>query len=73
MKVYIIGPGHMTKMDAMPIYYKNPFKIFYSGTVSQRTLKLSTQQKGFKLYKTFVNGDPGLTMTYFTAKSFLFI
>ena len=25
-KVYINGPGHMTKMAAMPIYGKKPFK-----------------------------------------------
>ena len=27
-KVYINGPGHMTKMAATPIYGKNPLKIF---------------------------------------------
>ena len=32
MKVYINGPGHMTKMAAMAIYSKNPSKIFFSGT-----------------------------------------
>ena len=32
MKVYINGPGHMTKMAAMPIYGKNPSKIFFFGT-----------------------------------------
>ena len=31
-KVYINGPGHMTKMPATPIYGKNPSKIFYSRT-----------------------------------------
>ena len=31
-KVYINGPGHMTKMAAMPIYGKNPSKIFFSRT-----------------------------------------
>ena len=33
---WILGPlggsGHMTKMAAMPIYGKNPSKIFFSGT-----------------------------------------
>ena len=29
-KVIIIGPGHMTKMAAMPIYGKNHKKIFFS-------------------------------------------
>ena len=32
MKVYINGPGHMTKMAARPIYGKNPSKIFFSRT-----------------------------------------
>ena len=27
-KVYINGPGHMTKMATTPIYGKNPSKIF---------------------------------------------
>ena len=31
-KVYLNGPGHMTKMAATPIYGKNPSKIFYSKT-----------------------------------------
>ena len=31
-KVYTNGPGHMTKMAAMPIYGKNPSKIFFSRT-----------------------------------------
>ena len=29
-KVCINGPGHMTEMAAMPIYGKNPSKIFFS-------------------------------------------
>ena len=31
-KVYINGPGHMTKMAATPIYGKNPSKIFFPRT-----------------------------------------
>ena len=30
--VCINNPGHMTKMAAMPIYGKNPSKIFFSRT-----------------------------------------
>ena len=33
-KVYIIGPGHMTKKATMLIYGKNPLKIFFSRTMS---------------------------------------
>ena len=39
MKIYSNGPGHMTKMAAMPIYGKNLKKIF-SRTISPMTLKL---------------------------------
>ena len=31
-KVCSNGPGHMTKMATMPIYGKNPLKIFFSRT-----------------------------------------
>ena len=33
-KVYISGPGHMTKMAAMPINGKKPLKIFFSNQKS---------------------------------------
>ena len=32
-------------------------------------LKLGMQHQGLKLYKVNINGDPGLTVTYFTARS----
>ena len=62
-KVDINGPGHMTKMAAMPIYGKT-FKIFFSRTNSPMSLKF-----GIKLYKVYLIDDPGLTLTYFTARS----
>ena len=40
----IICPDHMTKMVAMPIYGKRPFKNLMN-------LKLGTQQKGLEPYK----------------------
>ena len=45
-EVYIIGPGHMTKMAGMTIYGKNPLKIFFSRMVSQITLELEKNAKG---------------------------
>ena len=39
-KVYINGPGDMTKMAAMPLNGKKPFKIFFSRTISPMILKL---------------------------------
>ena len=32
-------------------------------------LKLGMQHWGLKLYKVYINDDPGLTLTYFTARS----
>ena len=68
-KVYINGPGHITKMTAMPIYGQNPSKIFFSITGCPKILKLSMQHKELKLYKVYINDDHGLTLTYFIARS----
>ena len=32
-------------------------------------LKLGMQHRGLKLYKIYINSDPRLTLTYFTARS----
>ena len=32
--------GHMTQMAAMPMYGKNPLKIFFSGTIGPMVLGL---------------------------------
>ena len=34
-------------------------------------LKFGMQHRGLNLYKVYINGDPGLTLTYFTARSSL--
>ena len=39
-KVCINGPGHMTKMAAMPIYGKNLKKIFFCRTGAPISMKL---------------------------------
>ena len=43
--VYINNPGHMTKMAAMPIYGKNPSKIFLSGTTGPISTKLGMKHR----------------------------
>ena len=68
-KVYIIGPGHMTKMAGMPIYNKSLLKIFFSRMVRQMTLKLERKQNRLEPNKSYITDDPGLTLTYFTARS----
>ena len=69
-KVCSNGPGHMTKMAAMPIYGKN-FKKIFSGTKRPMTLKLRMQHWVRKYYQVCSNNDNGLTLTYFTARSTL--
>ena len=63
----------MTKMAAMPIYSKNPFKTFLSRMINQITLKLNTNHKRFKPYNININDDPRLTLSYFITTSTLFI
>ena len=63
------GHGHMTKMAAMPIYGKNLKKIFFSRTKRLMTLKVGMQHEVLEYYQVCSNDDPGLTLTYFTARS----
>ena len=64
--VYINDPGHMTKMAAMPIYGKNPSKIFFSGTGGPISTKLGMKHQWLKYYNVYINHDPVMTLTYFT-------
>ena len=57
-KDYIIDPDHLTKVAAIPIDGKNSLKIFFSTTINQMTLKLGTQQRGPKSFKSYINDDP---------------
>ena len=68
-KVCSNGPGHMTKMAAMPIYGKNFKKIFFSGTKRPMTLNLCMHHLVLKYYQVCSNDDLRLTLTYFTARS----
>ena len=66
----IRNPGHMTKMAAMPIYGKNPSKIF-SRTGGPISTKLGMKDRWLKHYNVYINHDPVMTLTYFTARSIL--
>ena len=59
----------MTKMAATTIYDKNPSKFFFSGTDGPISTKLG--MKHWELHPIIVcsNDDPGVTLTYFTARS----
>ena len=63
------GPGHMTKMAAMPIYMVKIFKYLILQNQKSYDLEILHVGFGHKLYKVYINDDPGLTLTYFTARS----
>ena len=67
--MYINNQGHMTKMAAMPIYGKNPSKIFFSGTGGPIFKKLGVKHLWLKYYKVYINHDPVMTLTQFMARS----
>ena len=70
MKVYINGQGHMTKMAAMAINTKNLQKSSSLETArGPMILKLDMKDRGEEFYKVYINHDPGMTLTYFTAMS----
>ena len=69
MKMHQHNAGHMTTMAAMPIYGRNTLKIFFPGTTGPILMKLCMKHQRPKLFIIYTNFDPGLTLTYFTARS----
>ena len=55
-------------LAAMPIYGKNPLKIF-SGTCRPISKKLCKYNQGLQPIIVCSNDDPGVTLTYFMARS----
>ena len=68
-KVNINNQGHMTKMASMAINSKKPLKIFLSRTRRPIILRLCMKHQAEELFKVYINHDPGVTLTYFTARS----
>ena len=50
----------------MPIYSKNPFKLFFLATSRPITFELGIQHQGLGPYKVCSNDDPGLTLSDLT-------
>ena len=63
--MYINNLGHMTKMAAMPIYGKNPSKIFFSET----NRLISRKHRWLKYSNVYINHDPVMTLTKIMARS----
>ena len=71
MKIHQYHAGHMTKMAAMPIYGKNTLNSSFqeAGTTGLIMMKLWMNYQRPKPFKFYSNYDPGLTLTYFIARS----
>ena len=67
--MYINNLGHMTKMAAMPIYGKNPSKIFFSETSRLISRKLGVKHRWLKYSNVYINHDLVMTLTNFMARS----
>ena len=65
--MYINNLGHLTKMAAMPIYGKNPSKIFFSETNRLISRKLCVKHRWLKYSNVYINHDPVMTLTKFMA------
>ena len=59
----------MTKMAAIPIYSKNLKESSSPEPNKTMILKLSMQHRVGEFYQVCSNDYPGLTLTYFTARS----
>ena len=64
MKVCVNGQGHMTIMVVMAINSKKLFKILFSRTIRAMILKFAMMHQALKLYKIYINHDPGMTLTF---------
>ena len=67
-KVYIFRLGHMTKITAMRIYGKNP-KNLLQNHWNLVSIICGGGGGGGSSDKVCINDDPGLTLTYFMARS----
>ena len=67
--MYINNLGHMTKMAAVPIYGKNPFKNSTPELVGPISKKLGMKHQWLKYYNVYINHDPVVTLTYFMTRS----
>ena len=52
----------------MPIYYKNPSKMFFFGTAGPISMELGFEHRGLLPIIVGTNDDTGLTLTHFMAR-----
>ena len=71
VKIYTNCFGHMPKMADIPIYGKNPLKIFFSRTRQLMTIGFGMLHSGCRAYQVCSSDVPRLTLTYITSRSLL--
>ena len=69
MEIHQPNAGHMNKMAAMPIYGKDTLKIFCPGMSGLILMELCMKHRIPNPFIFCSNYDPGLTLTYFMARS----
>ena len=69
MKIYTNELGHMIKLAVCPYMVRPLTKIFSSRTERPMALELGMQHWEPEYYQDYSNGDLGLTLTFFTARS----
>ena len=70
IKVSSNGPGHKTKMAAMPIYGKILLKFFYE-TNRWMTFDLGIQNRELRSYKVYANDEPGFKVKFAPYNSYM--
>ena len=65
MKVYINGPGHMTKMAARSKIFKN----LLLQNQKAYDFEIWLEASGNGALQNFINHDSGMTLTFFSARS----
>ena len=69
MKVYMNGQGHMTKMATMAINSKNVENLLLQNQKAYDFETWCETSGNGALQSLYINHDPGMTLTYFTAMS----
>ena len=69
MKILWQDAGHMTMMAATLIYDKKTFKTLLLQNRQADYHETCTQHQGLQPIIVCSNDDPGVTLTYFTARS----
>ena len=66
--MYINNLGHMTKMVVMPLYGKNPSKIYFSETDGVIITTLGMKHRWLKYDNVYISHDPVMTLTQLMAR-----